>query len=433
MARIHIDDLPVAENLTPEQEALLLGAGLRPFRPSLEHLETREVPTVTPVLGADGVLTIQGTAANDRAHVSIQGDQVVAVINTERLSVKATDVKEIVFHGGAGDDTFYNFTDKKVTAHGGEGNDALFSRGDAELRGGAGADRILVMHGSKPTTDAADPKDAVLTFQNGSRDWTNEEIERVDAAFAILHKETGNTALLKTKAGGALTFYRSADLKEGDLGANDNRGTIRLSDLALNRPVGVVGTVLHEIGHNWDTENDNWTQFLEMNGWTKTPPSSPEASLNFSADKSVNVRGSGGELMSFQRNDSGGYTAQTGTEGTLETLKSGGYRLTGPKNLFAYYDSKGQLAFYDVDDASGTRISYSRTDRYKETWYYKTDSASVSSYAKEHPEEDFAESFAAHFLQKAGQAWDSGGPGAAGIPDKVKFFDNMVAKLKQTS
>jgi uncharacterized protein YkwD len=43
MARIHIDDLPPAETLTPEQEELILGAGLRSFRPRLESLEAREV------------------------------------------------------------------------------------------------------------------------------------------------------------------------------------------------------------------------------------------------------------------------------------------------------------------------------------------------------------------------------------------------------
>ena len=43
MARIRVDDLPVAEDLTPEQEALIAGAGLRSFRPTLEPLETREV------------------------------------------------------------------------------------------------------------------------------------------------------------------------------------------------------------------------------------------------------------------------------------------------------------------------------------------------------------------------------------------------------
>src|SRR5262245_698231 len=43
MARIKIEDLPVAEDLTPEQEELILGAGLRSFRPTLEALEGREM------------------------------------------------------------------------------------------------------------------------------------------------------------------------------------------------------------------------------------------------------------------------------------------------------------------------------------------------------------------------------------------------------
>jgi hypothetical protein len=49
MARIRIDDLPVADNLTPEQEELILGAGLRSFRPSLENLEARQLLSANPV------------------------------------------------------------------------------------------------------------------------------------------------------------------------------------------------------------------------------------------------------------------------------------------------------------------------------------------------------------------------------------------------
>src|SRR5262245_1492825 len=43
MARIEIEDLPVADNLTPEQEELIQGAGPRSFRPTLEALEGREM------------------------------------------------------------------------------------------------------------------------------------------------------------------------------------------------------------------------------------------------------------------------------------------------------------------------------------------------------------------------------------------------------
>jgi hypothetical protein len=64
MARILIDDLPVADNLTPEQEELIFGAGLS-FRPSLEHLEIREVltgnPVTMPVLPSGRALVLQAT------------------------------------------------------------------------------------------------------------------------------------------------------------------------------------------------------------------------------------------------------------------------------------------------------------------------------------------------------------------------------------
>jgi hypothetical protein len=43
MARIKIEDLPVVENLTPEEEELIFGAGRRSFRPMLESLENREM------------------------------------------------------------------------------------------------------------------------------------------------------------------------------------------------------------------------------------------------------------------------------------------------------------------------------------------------------------------------------------------------------
>jgi hypothetical protein len=49
MSRIRIDDLPVAENLTPEQEEMIQGAGLKSFRPSLEALEDRQLMSANPV------------------------------------------------------------------------------------------------------------------------------------------------------------------------------------------------------------------------------------------------------------------------------------------------------------------------------------------------------------------------------------------------
>jgi hypothetical protein len=45
MARIKIEDLPVGEDLTPEQEEQIFGAGFRTYRPMFEALEARELMT----------------------------------------------------------------------------------------------------------------------------------------------------------------------------------------------------------------------------------------------------------------------------------------------------------------------------------------------------------------------------------------------------
>src|SRR4051812_31028004 len=43
MSRITIEDLPVGDNLTLEEELHMFGAGLRSFRPTLESLEDRHM------------------------------------------------------------------------------------------------------------------------------------------------------------------------------------------------------------------------------------------------------------------------------------------------------------------------------------------------------------------------------------------------------
>jgi hypothetical protein len=67
-------------------------------------------------------------------------------------------------------------------------------------------------------------------------------------------------------------------------------------------------------------------------------------------------------------------------------------------------------------------------------WWYRTDAAFASEYAKGSPNEDFAESFAAYFTQRAGWPfYNNDRPdvvdGADAIPDKIQIIAQWVASL----
>jgi hypothetical protein len=119
MTRIRIDDLPVAETLTPEQEELIQGAGLRSFRPMLEELERREVPAAlaTGIDLTDSVLTIKGfditrSVSNHVSSVSINEAGQLSVIRgfNSRAEVNPADVMKIVYLGGSSAESFSNHT-----------------------------------------------------------------------------------------------------------------------------------------------------------------------------------------------------------------------------------------------------------------------------------------------------------------------------------
>src|SRR5262245_2678844 len=78
MTRIHIGDLPVAENLTPEQEALIEGAGLKSFRPSLEALDAREMMDAGLGGAAQAVAAPPNTAQVLQSPVFVREQKVIA-------------------------------------------------------------------------------------------------------------------------------------------------------------------------------------------------------------------------------------------------------------------------------------------------------------------------------------------------------------------
>jgi Raf kinase inhibitor-like YbhB/YbcL family protein len=118
VTRIRIDDLPVAENLTPEQEELIQGAGLQSFRPSFEMLEAREVPAAiaTGIDLTGTMLTIKGsdyTAQDYGATVRINDVgqlQVTRGLRGTPVTLNRAEVTRIVYEGGEAVERFTNLT-----------------------------------------------------------------------------------------------------------------------------------------------------------------------------------------------------------------------------------------------------------------------------------------------------------------------------------
>ncbi len=99
MARIRIDDLPAAQDLTPEEQEQLLGAGRPGFRPGFEALEGREMYAANITAGVTaGVLHVRtlhqaGTEKNDAISFRLVNKQ-LQLFNEANKVVKTFDTAE---------------------------------------------------------------------------------------------------------------------------------------------------------------------------------------------------------------------------------------------------------------------------------------------------------------------------------------------------
>jgi hypothetical protein len=182
------------------------------------------------------------------------------------------------------------------TLEGGPGIDSLLGgAGTDVVEGGPQDDRFLVETSSTDHIRDLGSDDVRINFADGegftwrgtdgtvtrfaAGSWTTDDIDVVDKAFEQLQRRTLNTDLLKTSSGGELTFERHGDHVSGRRirGWNDDLGTIALTQIRFDGPDdGVMQTVFHEIGHNWDeqSENDDIDDFRAISGWTEVNPRS---------------------------------------------------------------------------------------------------------------------------------------------------------------
>lgn len=110
-----------------------------------------QIPLVQGLSLSNGVLTITGTDGNDAATVEVQGTTLRVTFRGIPTTYTVSSVKEIVFIGNAGDDTFRNSTSIPSKAYGLDGNDTLIGGSGADfLVGGYGQD-VLEGNGGNDT------------------------------------------------------------------------------------------------------------------------------------------------------------------------------------------------------------------------------------------------------------------------------------------
>lgn len=213
--------------------------------------------------------------------------------------------------GNSGNDSLYG-EDHRDTLYGGSGNDYLSGgqgddglyggSGSDELRGGSDDDRFLVLNdvpvnflfwevGMTSADEILDKhsNDAKINFEHGEGrefnfeglgnsiiddgTFTPAEIELVDESLEDLHRQTGNAKLLKRKNGNEITFRRLGAQIGGsfNLGGVNSGDVITLLDASFDSGSDwLAQVVFHEVGHNWDNENDNWNQWKNISGWRES-------------------------------------------------------------------------------------------------------------------------------------------------------------------
>jgi Ca2+-binding RTX toxin-like protein len=250
--------------------------------------------------GWDGDDIILGGDGNDRLHGQLGNDFLSGGAGRDAL------------YGGAGNDDL----------EGGSGNDGLFGgSGRDTLSGGSGIDRFLKWVGAGNTTTIADAQsyESISTFKDTTTvqtfnplgqtlryqpaAWTEFEIEQIDTGLDFLHTETGNTRLLKRSNGGNMTVLRFGDYipyneSDGNNDANDHQanldgprfsgfnkgdGRIYFNDGTFDAGTTDVARItVHELAHNWDTENGKFGEWKALSGWVEDD--TPDANQTLSKD-----------------------------------------------------------------------------------------------------------------------------------------------------
>ena len=225
---------------------------------------------------------LDGGGDNDTVHGGGGDDQILGGLGRDLLYGQAGDDE---IDGGGGNDRLVGADGNDVLS-GGAGMDALFAlRGDdITIDGGADSDRIYVATASLAKTYAAGD-DAAFHIANGAggnilvegvteswmaASWTQAELDDMDDAIRLMHELNKTDTTIQKKGGGYVSLTRGGTCTDANILGWNASGAITMLDPTVNDAWWFGRTVVHELGHNWDTENPDWDDFLAISGWTKT-------------------------------------------------------------------------------------------------------------------------------------------------------------------
>ncbi|MFO0844468.1 MAG: calcium-binding protein [Gemmataceae bacterium] len=358
--------------------------------------------------GREGADVLVGGSGNDVLHGGWGGDadalwgrnggpandnDLLAVGEEDNDTLYGLDGDDYL-NGNVGDDVLWGFTGSD-TLVGGKGNDRLYGEGGADflygedgndclfggagdgadtLNGGRGADRFLM-----PATRTTGTG---YTFEDTIQDFAAE-----DARPTFLHGYTTTVTLSPTET----VTYTAKNWTDADVLRTDAvldvlhreaRGTKLLEDSNGN------DLVIVRHGSTNRGFNDGWVHMTD-------------ASLQFGDTTANDVNLRGYLLHEIGHNWQGAAFQSAANSYWSSFLAQSGWTSTDPKAPTKYTLS--------TNEGRGNR------------WYLNT-ATFASNYARTNENEDFAESFAAFFTQRAGWTFYNGGAGAAAIPAKMAIF-----------
>jgi hypothetical protein len=392
------------------------GARRRPAAAlQVEALEGRALPAVTATIGPLNYLTVTGDGAADTIVVretngalSIDGVS-IKVGNATKSSVPVSSVSVVRVEGGGGNDRIDTTRVRGVSSRlsggagddvllngprggdlsGNDGNDTLFG-GDASefLYGGTGNDNLYGGGG-----------DDILFGDDG-----------LDGLYGGAGKDSlyGDSTQTLAKKFADRFLILSGETEVRDAGSAD--ATITFRNGTKDWTPAEVQRVDTALGLLHRTRND--TKFLKLSAggglvferWSGRAPGDNDGRKIRLTDLVLDGR----------------TTWEIGY-----VLHEVGHNWEEESPIWAQFKKLSGWTKTNMDDLAP---EYTAVTKYGETWWRKANAPMVSEYAATHPLDDFAESFAAYFLQKGGYSWyfPEDGQGAVAAKAKMDLIDGWV-------